>query len=141
MPVTLSRRDAIWLGLTGLAAAALPGQVMATSVQDLITAFARGAVPVEGGITLTLASEAPDGFAVPVQVQAAGASHVMLLALARRSPLVATAEFGPASGPARLATRIRLAESQQVMALARRPDGIVMQVSASVQVLVAGCAG
>lgn len=141
MPVTLSRRDAIWLGLGGLAASALPGQVMAGSVQDLITGFAQGAVPVDQGIDLMLPPEAPDGFAVPVQVQAPGASHVMLLALARRSPLVARAQFGPASGLARLATRIRLAESQQVMALARRPDGLVMQAVASVHVLVAGCAG
>ncbi|WP_245894754.1 thiosulfate oxidation carrier protein SoxY [Paracoccus indicus] len=141
MPVTLSRRDAIWLGLSGLAASVLPGQVMAGSVNDLITGFAQGSVPVEDGITLSVPSEAPDGFWVPVEVRAAGASHLMLLALARRSPLVARAQFGPASGPARLATRIRLAESQQVMALARRPDGAVLQAVAFVHVLVAGCAG
>lgn len=141
MTVTLSRRDALWLGLTGCVASALPGQVMAGSVEDLITAFAQEAAPVERGILLTLPAEAPDGFAVPVQVQAEGATRIMLLALARKSPLVATAVFGPASGTARLATRIRLAESQDIMALARRPDGTVMQATAPVAVLVAGCAG
>ena len=66
MTVTLSRRDAIWLGLSGLAASVLPGQVMAGSVHDLITGFAQGSVPVEDGIILSVPSEAPDGFAVPV---------------------------------------------------------------------------
>lgn len=140
MTITLSRRHALWLGMGGLTMSVMPGWVMAGSADDLIAAFTQGATVTDADI-LRAPAEAPDGYAVPIEIKAPGATQALLLALGRNAPVVATADFGPASVGSRLATRIRLAERQQIMALARMPDGSVLQSSAHVNVLVGGCAG
>jgi sulfur-oxidizing protein SoxY len=60
---------------------------------------------------------------------------------AERNPLprVLEAELGPRNGRARLATRIRLAVSQQVLAVAIMSDGTLWSTAADVEVTVGGC--
>ena len=60
---------------------------------------------------------------------------------AERNPLprVLEAELGPRNGRARLATRIRLAVSQQVLAVAIIGDGTLWSTAADVEVTVGGC--
>jgi sulfur-oxidizing protein SoxY len=55
-------------------------------------------------------------------------------------PYVAAFELGPRAGRAVVSTRIRLAGSQQVMAIARLNDGSFWSVSADVIVTLAACA-
>lgn len=141
MTIRLSRRDALWLGLGGLTASILPGYVMAASVDELTTAFAEGATPTDGGITLTAPEIAENGNTVPVEVDAPGAVAVMLLASGNPEPAVATFTFGPAAAHQRAATRIRLAETQDVIALARMADGSVQRAQTNIKVTIGGCGG
>ncbi len=60
---------------------------------------------------------------------------------AERNPLprVLEVELGPYNGRARIATRIRLAVSQQVLAVAIMSDGTLWSTAADVEVTVGGC--
>jgi len=78
---------------------------------------------------------------VPVEVDAPGAVAIMLLATGNPEPAVATFAFGPAAGAQRASTRIRLAKTQDVVAMARMADGSVVQAQATVKVTIGGCGG
>ncbi len=136
----LTRRDALWLGLGGLAVA-LPGASLAATMEELTTGFTGGAEPGADGITLTAPEIAENGNTVPVEVNAPGAVAIMLLASGNPEPAVATFTFGPAAGSQRAATRIRLAKTQDVVALAKMADGSVRRAQATVKVTIGGCGG
>ena len=54
---------------------------------------------------------------------------------------VVTFHFSPASGSAEVNTRIRLAETQNVIAVAKMNDGSVFTASKQVKVTIGGCGG
>lgn len=140
--MTLSRRNALTLALGGLAAAVLPlSKAQAATAAELTAAFTGGATPKEGGITLTAPEIAENGNTVPVEVDAPGAVAIMLLAAGNPTPGVATFTFGPAAASQRAATRIRLATTQDVIALAKMADGSVVQAQTNVKVTIGGCGG
>lgn len=139
--MNLSRRDALWAGLGGLAAATLANPVFAATVADLTSSFTGGATAGTGGITITAPEIAENGNTVPVSVSAPGAVAIMLLAAGNPTPAVATFTFGPAAGSQTAATRIRLATTQDVIALAKMADGSVVQTSTTVKVTIGGCGG
>ncbi len=60
---------------------------------------------------------------------------------AERNPLprILEVELGPHNGRARVATRVRLAVSQQVLAVAAMSDGTLWSTAADVEVTVGGC--
>ena len=138
----LTRRNALALGLGGVALAALPMPAMAAeSVEELIAAFAGGATPGTGGITLIAPEIAENGNTVPIAVDAPGATAILVLATGNPTPPVCTITFGPAAGSQKAATRIRLAKTQDVIALAKMADGSVVQASSTVKVTIGGCGG
>ena len=137
----LSRRNAIWVGFGGIAAAAFPGLGTAATVDELTAAFTGGAAAGTDGITLTTPEIAENGNTVPVEVDAPGAVAIMLLAAGNPEPAVATFTFGPAAGSQRAATRIRLAKTQDVIAMAKMADGSIVPAQASVKVTIGGCGG
>lgn len=137
----LSRRETLLLGLGGAAACALPGLAFAATDDERIAAFTGGATPGAGGITLTAPEIAENGNTVPVEVNAPGAVAIMLLATGNPEPAVATFTFGSAAGAQRVSTRIRLAKTQDVLAMARMADGSVVQAQATVKVTIGGCGG
>ncbi len=137
----ITRREALWAGLGGIAAAALPGMGLAATTEELTAAFTGGATPGTSGITLTTPEIAENGNTVPVEVDAPGAVAIMLLASGNPEPAVATFTFGPAAGTQRAATRIRLAKTQDVIALAKMADGSIVQAQATVKVTIGGCGG
>ncbi len=136
----LSRRDALWVGIGGLAGL-VPGLAGAATLEELTAAFTGGATPGEGGITLIAPEIAENGNTVPVSVDAPGAVAIMLLATGNPEPAVATFTFGPAAGSQMAATRIRLAQTQDVIAMAKMADGSVVQTQANVKVTIGGCGG
>jgi sulfur-oxidizing protein SoxY len=86
------------------------------------------------------------GDAVPLTVEVEGpmtaADHVRrihLLADANPLPEIATFHFTPRSGRARVVTRVRLARSQDVMAVAELANGALLMSRASVEVESDGC--
>jgi len=137
----LNRREAIALGLGGLAVAALPMPASAATVEELIGEFTGGADVGTGGVTITAPEIAENGNTVPIGVDAPGAVSVMLLANGNPTPPVCTFNFGPAAGSQVASTRIRLAKTQDVIAVAKMADGSFVQASANVKVTIGGCGG
>ena len=137
----LSRREALWVALGGVASAALVNPAFAATVEELTAAFTAGAAPAMDGITLTAPEIAENGNTVPVTVDAPGAVAIMLLAAGNPEPAVATFTCGAAAGKQMAATRIRLSKTQDVIALAKMADGSIKQASATVKVTIGGCGG
>ncbi len=54
---------------------------------------------------------------------------------------MATFHFSPASGVAEANTRVRLAATQNIMAVAKMNDGSFFTVSKQVKVTIGGCGG
>ncbi|MGP3698816.1 thiosulfate oxidation carrier protein SoxY [Rhodobacter sp. NSM] len=136
----LSRRETLALGLGGLAVLTLPLPANAAA-DEAIAAFTGGAAIGTGGISLTAPEIAENGNTVPVSVDAPGAASIMLVATGNPEPAVATFNFGPAAGSQMAATRIRLAKTQDVVAIAKMADGSFVQTSATVKVTIGGCGG
>jgi len=141
MTMKLSRRDALWAGFGGIASATLANPLFAATVEELTAGFTGGTAAGAGGITLTAPEIAENGNTVPVSVEAPGAVAIMLLAAGNPEPAVATFTFGPAAGRQMAATRIRLAKTQDVIALAKMADGSIVQAAATVKVTIGGCGG
>lgn len=137
----LSRRNALWVGLGGMAAATLANPAFAATVDELTKGFTGGAAAAADGITITAPEIAENGNTVPISVSAPGAVAIMLLAAGNPEPAVCTYTFGPAAGSQTAATRIRLAKTQDVIALAKMADGSVKQAVANIKVTIGGCGG
>ena len=94
-----------------------------------------------GDIAIKAPEIAENGNVVPIEVTAPGAAEILLLAPGNPSPTLATATFGPMSGAQRISTRVRLAKTQDVTAVAKMADGSFIQVSRTVKVTIGGCGG
>ncbi len=140
----LTRRDALSLGLGATAASFLPLPALASAddpVAAWIANFTGGAEPGEGGITLTAPEIAENGNTVPVSVEAPGAAAIMIVASKNPNPGVFQVEFGPLAAEQFVSTRIRLAGTQDVIAIARMADGSFVQTTRTVKVTIGGCGG
>ena len=138
--MTPTRRDVLRLSVAA-AAALLPAGVAGASngVLEAIAEFTGGSSPREGGSLLLEVPEIADnGGAVPVRVAAEGARRIALFADANPYPDVAEFAFGSLVPPA-ATIRIRLAESQNVIAVAEMADGTFRRASRRVSVTVGGC--
>jgi len=139
----LTRRDALAVAMGAAAAAMLPMPVLAAENewQDVLKGFTGGAEPSEGGVELTAPEIAENGNTVPVSVSAAGAASIMLIATANPRPEVATFHFGKLAGSSSASTRIRLAGTQDLIAVAKMADGSFAMGKRSVKVTIGGCGG
>ncbi|MCU0870684.1 MAG: sulfur oxidation protein SoxY [Burkholderiales bacterium] len=98
-------------------------------------------------LKLEIVPIAEDGNVVPVAIELPGcamtaADHVDAAWLfAERNPLPRVAAFtlGPHNGRARVATRMRLAESQRVLGVMRTSDGALWSAEAQVEVARTAC--
>jgi sulfur-oxidizing protein SoxY len=145
----LPRRGVIAAGLCAVTLLALPWRALAS--EDALAAAIREAVgeaPLEDGgpIALRLPAVAENGGQVPLTVSVDSpmteADHVTTIhVFATRNPTPGVASFhlSPALGRAEVQTRIRLAEDQRVVALARLSDGRVLRAAAETRVVTGGC--
>lgn len=138
--MSFSRRDTLALGAGAAVLAALPLRLSAAA-EEQIAAFTGGAEVGEGGVTLTAPEIAENGNTVPVGVAADGASAIILLATGNPNPDVATFKFGELAGSSSASTRIRLAGTQDVLAIAKMADGSFKQAKQTVKVTIGGCGG
>ncbi|MGB2201558.1 MAG: thiosulfate oxidation carrier protein SoxY [Pseudooceanicola atlanticus] len=136
----LTRRETMALGLGAAIITVLPFRANAAT-EDLIAEFTGGDDMAETGITLTAPEIAENGNTVPIEVDAAGASAIMVLAAGNPTPPVATFNFGPLAAEQRAATRVRLAGTQDVIAIAKMEDGSFARASKTVKVTIGGCGG
>lgn len=139
--MAFTRRDTLAMGSAALVALGFPGGTHAQDMtaEQAMSAFADGARITEGGVQLSMADIAEDGYKVPVEVVADGAAAILIIAPANPVPPVALVTFGPQAADHRFATRIRLARTQEVIALARLTDGTVHRATQQVDVVVGGC--
>ncbi len=117
------------------------GWAATDEVQAAIDAFTGGAAAAEGGIDLITPEIAENGNTVPVEVSADGATEIILLAAGNPRPGVATFQFGPLAANATASTRIRLAKTQDVIAVAKMADGSFAKAAKTVKVTIGGCGG
>jgi sulfur-oxidizing protein SoxY len=134
------RREFLTIGVGAVAAMAIPFPALAAT-EDAIAAFTGGAEASEGGVELTAPEIAENGNTVPISVSAEGAEEIMVLAAGNPNPDVATFKFGPLAGSHEASTRIRLAGTQDVIAIAKMPDGSFLRTAKEVKVTIGGCGG
>jgi sulfur-oxidizing protein SoxY len=106
------------------------------------------AKPVDGKILIDLPEIAENGntvpFALTVESPMTEADHVKALhVFAGGNPNVGIGSFyfSPASGRASVSSRMRLARTQEVVALAEMSDGRFIIARRSVKVTIGGCGG
>ena len=123
-----------------------PAMATPEALQAAIANFTSGAVVGTGRVELQIAELVENGNAVPVTISVdspmTAADHVKRIALFNeRNPLpdVAVFELSPANGRAEVGTRMRLATSQSVVALAQLSDGSFWQHRVDVIVTLAAC--
>jgi sulfur-oxidizing protein SoxY len=130
-----------------LRAQALPSAEVGAAMRAAIRVWTGGTPLQDGRVVIDIAELIDNGNAVPVTLAVPDspmttADHVTGLALfAERNPLpeVVSFQLGPRAGKAEVATRIRLATSQQLVALARLSDGSCWQQAVKVIVTLAAC--
>ena len=137
----LTRRDAILMGAGAALFATLPLSVSAATAEEAIAAFTGGAEVGEGDIKLTAPEIAENGNTVPIEVSSDTATEILVLALGNPTPAVATFKYGPLSASRTASTRIRLAGTQDVVAIAKLEDGSFVKASSTVKVTIGGCGG
>ena len=137
-----SRRDTFALGLGAAVLAVLPMRAFASATTDeMIAEFTGGADMAATGVILTAPEIAENGNTVPIAVDAPGAVSILILATGNPTPAVATFNFGPLAASQEASTRIRLAGTQEVVAVAKMADGTFARASSTVKVTIGGCGG
>jgi sulfur-oxidizing protein SoxY len=148
--VTLTRRQllawagsAVVLGFSGRAALA-----DAAATDKAIDQVVGDKTLNKGRIGLTVPEIAENGSKVPLEVEVESpmtqSDHVKavhVFAEGNPSPEVATFRFTPANGRAWASTRIRLIETQDVVAVAEMSDGSMYSDRKEVRVTIGGCGG
>ena len=140
----LTRRDVCAMGAAAAVVSALPGLPAWAATDEMaekISAFTGGAAMEEGGVELDTPEIAENGNTVPVGVSAAGAVSILVMADGNPRPGIATFHFGELAGASKASTRIRLAKTQNIVAVAKMADGSFKTASKQVKVTIGGCGG
>jgi len=140
-----TRRVVLLAGL-GTVLAAPSAHATPEALQAAIGRFTGSRAARTGRVVLDVAPLIDNGNMVPVSISVqspmTAADHVHRIALfTELNPLAEAAVFtlSPASGAARVATRIRLATTQTLVAMAQMNDGSVWQQRVDVIVTLAAC--
>ncbi|GAC1423521.1 MAG: thiosulfate oxidation carrier protein SoxY [Candidatus Velthaea sp.] len=150
---SLSRRGAIALAGRGsavaLAACLFPRAAWATpSEAKAMLATLGSGVPQAGKVTIGAPEIAENGNTVPITLDVESpmtdANHVKtIMMVADGNPLPGLARFdlSPANGRAHVEFRIRLAQTQNITAVALMSDGTMWTATKNVKVTIGGCGG
>jgi len=145
-----TRRDALAAGLGTIAITAAASQAAATPAEatEEIRKFTNGREAQTGRITLDLPEIAENGNMVPLTVSVQSAmsgddfvEEILLVAAGNPRPGLAKFTFTEMSGAAEALTRIRLGETQDVIAVAKMRGGAFFTATRNVKVTIGGCGG
>lgn len=147
-PLDSARRR--FLGLAGGAAvlgvAVRPAEATPAMLASAIRSVTNGATVKTGKVKLDVPPLVENGNTVPVTVSVnhpmAPEDHVTSIHVLNEKnpqPNIANFQLGPHSGRAQVSTRIRLADSQRIVAIARLSDGSFWSASVDVVVTLAAC--
>jgi sulfur-oxidizing protein SoxY len=151
MLIVPGRRAALGLLAAGAAVTLVPraGFAQLSAGTEAALERLRAGRPLgTGRVTLRAPAIAENGNAVPLAVSVespmTAADHVRRIhVLADRNPApeIAVFELTPAMGRAQADTRVRLGETQEVIAVAEMSDGSLFAARAEVKVTIGGCGG
>lgn len=143
-PPNHRRRQVIAAGT--LLALVRPAAATPQQMASAISAYAGNRLPQTGRVTFEIAQLIDNGNAVPVTIRVDSPStkedHVTGIAIFNErnpEPDVVKFTLGPRAGKAEVATRIRLATSQKLVAVAKMSDGSCWQQTVDVIVTLAAC--
>jgi len=145
--MTMQRRDLLQLGLAlGSGLVVRPAWATSSEMEAAIRGYTNGAKLQAGRVVLEVSSLVDNGNAVPITVRVqspmTASDHVTGIAVFNdRNPQRDVVRFtlGPRAGKAVVSTRIRLATSQQLVAVARMSDGTYWSHAVDVLVTLAAC--
>lgn len=147
----MGRREglALAVGLMGLSLATRSAQAqMAAPTRAAIDRVLAARTAEEAGITLRVPPIAENGNTVPMTVivdsPMTDADHIKAIhvfADKNPTPEVASFRLSPAMGRAQVDTRIRLGQTQDVIAIAETSGGRLLIGRAEVKVTIGGCGG
>jgi sulfur-oxidizing protein SoxY len=134
--------SAALLTVLPLASARATPEAMAAAIKEVVG----GAVIREGKVKLDLPPLVENGNVVPLTVSVESpmtpADHVKAVHVFNEKnpqPHVFSARLGPRNGKAVIGTRIKLADSQKIVAIAETSSGAFWSASADVIVTLAAC--
>lgn len=146
-PSPFSRRR-ILAGAAGMGLSVIlrPAAAQDAGLEAAVAAYTQGATVRPGKVKLDVAELVDNGNVVPITVTAespmTAADHVKTIAVFNaKNPQRDVARFtlGPRAGKASVTTRIRLATSQQLVAVAQMSDGSYWSHTVNVIVTLAAC--
>ena len=149
----LKRRGALLLagrgGAVALAACLFPRAAWATPAEakTLLGSLGTG-TPHTGKVTIVAPEIAENGNTVPISIDvdspmtdASYVKTIMMVADGNPLPGVARFDLTPANGRAHVEFRIRLAQTQNITAVALMNDGTMWTATKNVKVTIGGCGG
>jgi len=147
-PPVASRRTVLALGSGALASLVVrPAAATPEALQAAIADFTKGATAQPGRVRLDIPLLVENGNAVPLTVRVdspmTAQDHVRRIAVFNEKnplPNVAVFHLSPRSGRAQVSTRIRLGDSQIIVAVAELSDGSLWSAQAELIVTLPSCA-
>jgi sulfur-oxidizing protein SoxY len=147
-----SRREMLALGSAGavLAVVGCPLSAVATPAEAAveIAKFTGGRSALKGNISIDLPEIAENGNTVPLSIVVDSpmtaedhVSEIMVVAEANPRPGLAVFHLTPQSGRAEVATRIRMAATQNIVVVAKTSKGQFFTEQKQVKVTIGGCGG
>jgi sulfur-oxidizing protein SoxY len=150
-PSTLSRRDAVKAAAWALAAAAIAPKLAFADEKAVAAEIKKlyGDKPLASGkIKLDVPEIAENGLVVPINIEiespmteADYVKAVHIFAEGNPQPGVVSYQFTPACGKASAATRMRLAQTQDIICVAEMSNGALHTAKANIKVTIGGCGG
>ena len=148
----LTRRAALAIGVSGAALAILgfsrSALAAAKEAAEQIAKFTAGKTVEQGKVTIELPEIAENGNTVPLSIAVDSpmtadnyVSEIMVVSEGNPNPGVATFQLTPMSGKAQVATRIRLAATQNIVVVAKTSNGQFFSGQKLVKVTIGGCGG
>jgi sulfur-oxidizing protein SoxY len=145
-----SRRSTLALGAAAMAAMLAPKLAFASveTVEAEIRKLYGDRKPAEGKVKIDAPQIAENGLVVPITIEvdspmtdADFVKAVHVFADGNPLPGVVTFRFTPASGKAAATTRMRLAQTQNIVCVAEMSGGALHMAKAEVKVTIGGCGG
>jgi sulfur-oxidizing protein SoxY len=140
------RRRAFLATAGALALVPQAGRAQTVNLDPIIETVTKGAPARKARVSLDLPVLADNGNSLPMKVRVdspmTGTDHVKAIyLLSERNPVrnMATFHLGPRAGRAAIESRIRLAGSQHIVALAEMSDGTFWYDWAAVVVTLSAC--
>jgi sulfur-oxidizing protein SoxY len=148
----LNRREFALGAAAGAAVAGLPAALIAQDApqawEQAVKKLLGDAKPIEGKLSIDMPEIAENGNTVPFTIsvdspmsETDSVKAIHVLATANPQPGVATFRFSALSGKASVASRMRLARTQDVIAIAELSDGRFLMSKRNVKVTIGGCGG